>query len=164
MNTIDKYKAKIAEVFECKPEEILLYSDFPTDYKTKRPFEIDKIEYFKPNGGTVRYSKFSVRKVIDGRETSIAQFSLTEMPSCCAILISHAASVANEFKNRGLGTILNSFRIEIGKELGYSCLMCTDIESNISQRKILKKNGWDDIYSVKNQRTKNNVFLSVINL
>ena len=55
---------------------------------------------------------------------------------------------------------MNTFRQDIARTLGYSSLMCTDIEQNVNQRKLLKTNGWKDIHSVINKRTKNHVYIS----
>ena len=91
----------------------------------------------------------------------IARFSLTQMPSCCMILIFHNSIVRSKYQNSGIGSILFEFKIEIAKQLGYSTVMCTDIENNISQRKILAKNDFIDIHSNINKRTGNKVFISI---
>lgn len=94
----------------------------------------------------------------------IAGFQLKQFPGCCAFVISTQACTTHLYRKKGIGSILNLLRIDIARTLGYSSLICTDIESNIAQRKILAKNGWKDIHSVVNKRTNNNVFISVINL
>ena len=63
-----------------------------------------------------------------------------------------------------IGTILNQLRQDIGRLLGYSSIICTDIQQNTNQRKLLETNGWKDIHSVINKRTNNRVYLSVINI
>jgi GNAT superfamily N-acetyltransferase len=94
----------------------------------------------------------------------LASFKLYPMINCCGIAVSTHAEVAPSARGKGLGTILNALRIDIARNLGYGVLMCTDIESNEYQRKILAKNGWKDVHKFVNPRTRNTVFVSVINL
>lgn len=99
-----------------------------------------------------------------GKKEKIASFELYPMIHCCGICVSTQASVAPQYQGRGLGTLLNSLRIDIARFAGYGLLLCTDIESNTYQRKILARNGWKDIHKFINPRTKNTIFVSVINL
>jgi hypothetical protein len=94
----------------------------------------------------------------------VASWELYRMPHCCGIVVSCRAFVAEEFRHKGLGTVLNNLRQEIGRGLGYSLMMCTDIETNSPQRKLLKTNGWRDLTSFVNARTKNRVLVSCVNL
>lgn len=94
----------------------------------------------------------------------VAGFQLIPMINCCGILVSSGAYVRPSVANKGLGTVLNSLRIDIARELGYGVLLCTDIESNLPQRKILARNGWKDIFKFVNPRTRNTILISVINL
>lgn len=94
----------------------------------------------------------------------VASFELYPMINCCGICVSTKAEVRTNFQNKGLGTLLNSLRIDIARECGYGVLLCTDIESNTYQRNILKRNGWTDLLKFVNPRTKNVVYVSAINL
>lgn len=94
----------------------------------------------------------------------LASFKLYPMIGCCGICVSTQAFVNPSFRGRGLGTLMNSIRIDIARYNGYSLLLCTDIEKNEPQRKILKSNGWKDIHKFINKRTQNTIFISVINL
>lgn len=96
--------------------------------------------------------------------TTVASFQLYPMINCCGICVSTQAEVAPEYRGRGLGTLLNSLRIDIARYLGYGLLLCTDVDSNEYQRRILKKNGWKDIHTFLNPRTKNKIHISVIGL
>jgi hypothetical protein len=93
---------------------------------------------------------------------SVASFELFPMINCCGICVSTRAEVNINYRKRGLGIIFNSLRIDIARALDYGILMCTDVESNIAQRKILDKNGWEDIFKFVNPRTNRTVFISVI--
>jgi hypothetical protein len=96
--------------------------------------------------------------------TIIASFELHPMINCCGICVSTKAEVNFSYRRRGLGTLLNSLRIDIARYNGYGLLLCTDREKNEPQRKILEANGWRDIYKFVNPRTKNTVCITVINL
>lgn len=91
----------------------------------------------------------------------IAEFTLRSFPGCCAFAISTASYVAHTFQKKGLGTLLNQFRQEIAKRQGYPAIICTDRKDNAPERKILTKEGWEDIFTIKNTRTNHDVFISV---
>ena len=94
----------------------------------------------------------------------LAEFELYQMPHCCGIAVSCRALVAPEYRKRGLGALFNMFRQDIARQLGFSLLMCTDVAQNEPQRKLLKTNGWKDLISFVNQRTRNTVYVCAIGL
>ena len=164
---LDKYQKIISSVLNCKSEEIKF---------TVANIEIAEIEYFEPEkdenmeetGIQIRHTFWKnwsegSYKVFQN-DKLISSFELYKLPHCCAILVSCKSFVKEEFRGKRIGTIMNSFRQDVGRVLGYSSLMCTDIEQNKHQRQLLKTNGWTDIHSVINKRTKNHVYLSIINL
>lgn len=169
-----KYKKLIAEILKIDFNRIKFYSEQNITY-TEAPYErtefkeLGELYYYKPDTegytretGIANWSLGSYRVTVDNK--IISTWKLYQLPHCCAYMISCNVYIDSEYRNLGLGTILNLLRIDIGKLLGYSALLCTDIGKNICQRKILKKNNWKDIHSVKNKRTNNLVFLSVIDL
>ena len=156
---LDEYKMKISKILGCSLNDILFYKDCYTG----KPTIVEDFTYYKPIVGS-NYAIFSVRLKNEDKEEKISTFSLYEMPHCCAFMVSCNVNISSKFREKGLGKILNLFRIEIGKQLGYSAILCTDISTNIAQRKILKDNGWEDIYEIKNKRTNNLVHLTVKNL
>lgn len=94
----------------------------------------------------------------------ISQFSLRELPNCCGVIVSSGVYVNYPYRGRGAGTLLHQLRIEIAKALEYSTMLCSDVLHNTVQRKILRKNGWKDVYQFRNIRSGNEVVLSVLNL
>lgn len=94
----------------------------------------------------------------------ISFFRLIDMPGCCGIIISTSSFIHLEYRNKGLGLLLNQMRIELSQYLGYGLLICTDIEDNKHQQKILTKNKWSKIDSFINPRTKNKVNIHSIKL
>lgn len=169
---LDKYRKIIAGLINCSPDDIKFF----VKNSSGKLEEIEIIEYFEPEkdkegnetGNKIRYTRWNdwsegSYSVVADKQT-IASFELYKLPHCCAILVSCKAWVSEKYRGKRVGTTLNNLRQEIGRVLGYSTLMCTDIEQNKHQRQLLATNGWKDIYSVKNKRTENKVFVSVINL
>jgi len=146
-----KYNTIIAGILNSPVEDILFYRD-------NRLLKDQELYYGKTGEwGLGSYEVRIKRKII-------STFRLYQLPHCCAIALSCNTVVCTGFKNKGIGTVLNSFRQELCSLLKYSTLMCTDIETNLHQRKILQKNGWKDIHSVINKRTANHVYISVIDI
>ena len=100
-------------------------------------------------------------KVVDIESKTISLFKLIQMTGCCGICVSTAVLVYPEYCNKGINTILNNFRIDIAKELGYGILLCTDVSDNTAEVKTLDKNGWKHIYNFRNPRTSNKINISI---
>ena len=157
---LNKYKKILCPILNCKEEELKFFvtKRGSTPEEKRIVDEISSLTYEKSNDWSL--GEYTV-KVNDKR---VAEWELYEMHHCCAIMVSCKAYVEKEFRNKGIGTILNNLRQDLGRHLGYSMILCTDIEQNVYQRKLLKTNGWQDIHSVVNKRTKNRVYISVINI
>ena len=106
------------------------------------------LTYIKDNNRGIEFKVLNKDKII-------SQFKLIQMSGCCGICISTGTYVNPDFRGKGVNIILNNFRIDIAKHLGYGLLMCTDLKSNTPQMKTLDKNGWKHIHEFKNPRTKN---------
>lgn len=155
---LDKYRKVISGILECNPEDIKFYIG---DSKE----EIGTIDYDK-NQVSVNWAlgDYKVLQQVGEDKKLIAAWSLYQLQHCCAYMVSCRAMVCEEYRNKRIGTILNQLRQDIGRLLNYSAILCTDIEQNTNQRKLLKTNGWKDIHSLVNKRTNNRVYLSVINI
>lgn len=95
----------------------------------------------------------------------IANFQVCQLPGCCGVAVSYDAFVNTPHRRKGIGTILNQFRIEWAKQANYGLLICTDIEyKNGAQEKIMKKNGWGELIDFVNPKTKNIVKMYAIKL
>lgn len=137
----DKYKDKIEDI-------------------TKKDVNLERsyVSYHKGPGGDFRLSSKNY-------ETTLSCWSLTQLSGCCGVCVSYGAVIVDEeLRGKGLGTLLNELRIDLARELGYGCLICTDIEDNIPQQKILNQNGWKKIGSFTNPRTNNEISIHSINL
>ena len=106
------------------------------------------LTYIKDNNRGIEFKVLNKDKII-------SQFKLIQMTGCCGICISTGTYVHPDFRGKGVNIILNNFRIDIAKHLGYGLLMCTDLKSNTPQMKTLDKNGWKHIHEFKNPRTGN---------
>lgn len=155
---LDKYRKIIGGLLNCKPKEIKFFITKIVNNK-KIEHEVSELKYTKKSN---EWSLGDYKIMVNGE--LISSFKLYEMPHCCAIMVSCKAFVNPYFRNKRVGTILNNLRQDIGRLLNYSTILCTDVEKNTHQRQLLKTNGWKDIHDVINKRTKNRVFISVLNL
>lgn len=168
--TIQKYKAIIAGLLQADHKDIHIQVEVeiePYGNKRKEFKDIGEIVYIKPETDphvydSVNFSQGNYRVLY--KDTVVSTWKLYELPHCCAYLISCNVKVELQFRNKRVGTVLNMLRQDIGRLLGYATLLCTDVDTNTHQRQLLKTNGWTDIHSVRNKRTKNLVHLSYINL
>lgn len=97
-------------------------------------------------------------------ERIIAGFRLYQLPGCCGVCVSSGASTSYAFRKKGINTLLNKFRMELAKHMGYSVLLCSDVSTNAASKRTLEKNGWKDVHQFKNIRTSNTVDISLISL
>lgn len=96
--------------------------------------------------------------------TPISWFSLSELPGCCGILVSHNAHVCQEYRGRGVGTLLNELRIHMAHKFRYSILLCTTDIYNKAENKVLDRNKWKSIQKFKNERTGNSISVNSVDL
>lgn len=165
---LDKYQKIIGGLIDQKPEDIRfqILREIKNEEGIRIRSEwigIGQIFYEKPDYSIpCNFSKGNYRVVIG--TCTIGEWKLYELPHCCAYLVSCNATVESKYRNKRVGTALNSMRQDIGRILGYSSILCTDIARNKYQRQLLATNGWKDLHEIKNKRTGNTVFLSVINI
>lgn len=102
-------------------------------------------------------------KVVCGKyENMITRWNMIEMPGCCGILISTGVIVEKSFREKGVNTLVNKYRIEMAKALNYGLLLCTDVDHNKAQMKTLNRNKWNKLFSFINPKTKNKVNIHAI--
>ena len=152
-NIIDEYLTKVSLLINVDRKDLTL-----TRGKTTITPDNCKIDYLKPNMG---YGPELSRYCVGSDKDTITSWGLYEFPSCCAFCVSTQAYVTPKFRGVGVNTLSNALRQQIAKNYGYSALICTDIESNVAERKTLIANGFSDIYQIKNKRTGNIVNISV---
>jgi len=173
LQILDKYRKIISGILNCKPEEINFIKDNEIIGELKHSKSEEEARlYCEEQNITFNYDDFLIIQTdwslgnykIVFNDDIISTFKLYQLPHCCAFMVSCNVKVEENFRNKRIGTILNQLRQDLGRLLGYSAVLCTDIEQNINQRKLLKTNGWKDIHNVINKRTQNRVYLSVINI
>ena len=140
---IEKYTEKLKELLS---QDIVI--QYSVNGKNKN-LTLEELIYIKDTFYGLKF------EIIDLQGNLISTFRLLQMVGCCGICISTGTYVNPEFRGKGVNSLLNNFRIDIAKHLGYGLLMCTDLKSNISQMKTLDKNGWKHIHEFKNPRTGN---------
>lgn len=146
---INNYKKQLEDLLQINIK-IFIYLDNKYEELT-----YDNLIYVKNNPKGLEF------KVINIENEIISSFKLIQMIGCCGICVSTAVLVYPEYRNKGINTILNNFRIDIAKELEYGILLCTDVAHNTAEVKTLDKNGWKHIYNFKNPRTSNNINISI---
>ncbi len=99
-----------------------------------------------------------------GTYMDIAEFYLQELPGCCGILVFYHASVAKDYRGKGLGKLLLKVREESAVKAGYTVGLCTVLKDNKTENKILSMGGWEVKYDFTNSRTKNKVNTYIKNL
>lgn len=150
---IEMYKEKLSKLLHT-PVEIEVYVN-------NKWILFEKYHFFYIKNST----KGLEFRVLDKYENlTISYFTLIELPGCCGICISTGTQVYNKYRNKGVNTLLNNFRIDVAKQLGYDLLLCTDVSNNTHQLKTLDKNNWEHIYNFNNPRTGNNLNISIKNL
>ena len=140
---IEKYTKKLKELLS---QDIVI--QYSVNGKNKN-LTLEELMYVKDTFYGLKF------EIIDLQGNLISTFRLLQMSGCCGICISTGTYVHPDFRGKGVNIILNNFRIDIAKHLGYGLLMCTDLKSNTPQMKTLDKNGWKHIHEFQNPRTGN---------
>lgn len=140
---IAKYTEKLKELLS---QNLIIQCQLYGEYQ---PLHIYNLVYIKDLPSGLKFRVINVEGVV------ISKFELVQMPGCCGVCISTGTYVNPEFRGKGVNSLLNNFRIDIAKDLGYGLLICTDLKSNTPQMKTLDKNGWKHIHEFKNPRTGN---------
>lgn len=94
-------------------------------------------------------------------ERGIFSFSLTQMPGCCGLLISHNTWVDSMYRGKGIAQFLQDIKESIAVEAGYSQLICTANNKERAQLHILGKNHWESVVEFHNKRSGNAVYIYV---
>ena len=89
------------------------------------------------------------------RYVVVSAFSMKEFPGCCGIVVFYHASVAEDFRGKGLGKLLLTLREESARKAGYTQAYATVLESNKAELAILGAAKWESMDRFENQRTRN---------
>lgn len=160
---VDKYQKLLAGLLKTTPDTIHFFVDERQDGHFKEVGKEYQFSEDKPDDMVLQnwsHGAYEVR--LD--KGPIASFKLYQLPHCCGILVSCNAFVSEKLRGRRVGTTLNTMRQDIGRALGYTIMLCTDLAKNTPQRKLLATNGWKDILKFQNRRTKNELYLAYVGL
>jgi len=91
---------------------------------------------------------------------TVLYFYLSTMPGCCGVLISNSMYVYEDFRNKGLATLMQQFKEQFAFSAGYTVLLATEKEGS-GNRGILQKSGWEIKSSFNNRRSANQVNILV---
>lgn len=103
-------------------------------------------------------------KYISVQDLGWMSYSLTPMPGCHAVLVSHDSWLNKDRQGFGLGDYFHKERLRLAQDANISCMTCTVEEGNEVEKHILEKNGWKKVHEFHNKHTENEVGLWVKNL
>lgn len=87
-----------------------------------------------------------VQKLVDSKRDNsllVCEFTLAEMPGCCGMGVSTGTYVSPEYRMKGLATALHELKDEIAVSLGLAALVCTIVDDQEAQHKVLTRNNWE---------------------
>ncbi len=167
MNTIEQCKQDLEKLIG---SPVTITVRHPNRQGHPEPLTLDNLYYVKSYGPAVTsFLVETAAKVCTqcgetaaaGKPVWVSSFSLQQLTGCCGVLVSTGSSVNANFQRKGVATRLNQLRKDIAQYLNYSIMLCTDVDSNEAQRRVLEKNGWQDVYQFTNRRTNNLLNISV---
>ncbi len=80
------------------------------------------------------------------------------------IVLSYDSLIKKRFRRQGFGSLEHGKRLKVAKALGYSCIICTVVSTNVAEKTILRRNHWEKVHEFDNDDTKNIVEICVKNL
>lgn len=90
---------------------------------------------------------------------SQATAEATPLPGCPQAVVLHNAFVAPDLREQGIGTAAHADRLNVLRHHLYDLAICTVVENNHAQERILLRAGWTRVTRFFNRRTGNWVWL-----
>lgn len=131
-----------------------IIQEFSTSFPLNLKFDVG---YFYGKEEKIIGGIFYLRNKDDNE--IITQFILQTLLGCNGVCVSHGVKIMPNYRGKGYGSMLCKFREDLARDLGYSSMICTVVNGNIPQEKIMQKNGWKIISSFHNKKTGNDVNL-----
>jgi hypothetical protein len=94
----------------------------------------------------------------------VARFALDQLQGCCGVCVSYFSYISFSYRGTGLGNVLCKMRIEIARAANYGLMICTDVDDNVPQKKIMESLNFQKATSFVNPKTNHLVNLRYINL
>jgi predicted acetyltransferase len=83
--------------------------------------------------------------------------TISSLPGCNQVAVSHGLLMKPEYRGKGFGKEEQKLFQEELKRLAYDYVLCTVVESNKAQNKILQETGWLFLAEFKSSYTGNNI-------
>jgi RimJ/RimL family protein N-acetyltransferase len=120
--------------------------------------DIGRVDCYYPTNNNREVTIAAWTSGLEGAQRLIAQFSLSFMPGCKGILISHATAVSPEFQGRGVGRAMSLLKSYIAWELRCSKMIATVLVDNTTENHLLESSNWKRVGEpFVNTRTGHNV-------
>ena len=87
----------------------------------------------------------------------VTSFVIEPMAGCNGIALFRAVEIRDKYRGKGYGIHFLNLREKIALDFGYGVAMCTIIDTNEPQTKIMQRSGWKKLYKFTNPRTNNPV-------
>lgn len=94
----------------------------------------------------------------------VACGELTSLPGCSQAVVFHGAFVLPQHRNAGVGKAAHQARLQEARELLYDAGICTVVESNEYQSRILQATGWTQVLRFYSRRSKQYIQIWVCQL
>jgi hypothetical protein len=91
----------------------------------------------------------------------VTSFVIEPMAGCNGIALFRAVDIRDNYRGKGYGIHFLNLREKVALDFGYGVAMCTIVDTNIPQAKIMQKSGWKNLYQFTNPRTTNPVSVYV---
>ena len=99
----------------------------------------------------------------DGRP--VGHYEFAPFPACSTIVVSTHTYIKQHCRSQGLGWAMMQAKLLHARDLGYTYMICTVVETNAIERHILYKAGFQCLgESIQNEETGNLVVLYGKNL
>ena len=91
----------------------------------------------------------------------VTSFIIEPMAGCSGIALFRAVDIREGYRGRGYAIHFLNLRESLALDFGYGQAMCTIVDTNKPQAKIMRKSGWHRLYNFTNPRTDNPVSVYV---
>lgn len=84
-------------------------------------------------------------------------YELHSLPGCNQLVVSNHVFIKPDRRGLGLGTLEAHDRIQLAKDMGYDYMICTVVQDNVPQLRIMEKLAWVKLAEWRNSVTDNMV-------
>lgn len=111
--------------------------------------------------GLRKTTNFSLWRVTNNSEFNIGRFSLSPMPGCCGIVVSHDTELTENNRHSGLSEPFRKLKHKLAKDLGYTVMIATTQTKNIPAFANMLKSGYKILDVFRNKRTSNDIGIGI---